>query len=229
MNIRSQKSSTFLVSETCPNNIMAFKYKESESDSFGINTNFDYRKYYSYEYGGFLAKDNFIILHNNNKELEIKDYQFMIANSTWDSYQEYLGGMIGLRFQINQNPDTPEETNFINQLKENKIINSSVFVLEYEDDSKGKLYIGDYFHNFNKSYSENDIISTKAGSDKFKQNNWQINVDKIFSGNKIVHKENTYFDIYYEYGILAAPEYYKDEINSSFFNDYFAKKYVKSR
>ena len=223
MNIRSQKGSTFLVSETCPNNIMAFKFKESESDSFSIDTNILYRKYYSYEYGGFLAKDNFIILHNNNKELEIKDYKFMIVNSTWDGYQEYLGGMIGLRFQIKQNPDTPEQTNFINQLKEKKIINSSVFVLEYEDDSKGKLYIGDYFHKFKESYSENDLISTKAGYKDHKENNWEINVDKIFSGNKIVFKENTYFIIDYEYGILGAPEYYKDEINSEFFNDYFAK------
>ena len=223
MNIRSQRGSTFLVSETCPNNIMAFKFKESESDSFSIDTNILYRKYYSYEYGGFLAKDNFILLHNNNKELEIKDYQFMIANSTWGSYQEYLGGMLGLRFQIKENPDTPEETNFIKQLKEKKIINSSVFVLEYEDDSKGKLYIGDYFHKFKESYSENDLISTKAGYKDHKENNWEINVDKIFSGNKIVFKENTYFIIDYEYGILAAPEYYKDEINSSFFNDYLTK------
>ena len=98
MNIRSQKSSTFLVSESCPNNIMVFKFKESESESLSINFT-TYKKYYNHEYERSLSKDNFIILHNINKELEIKDYKFMLITSLLDSYQEYLGRLIGLKFK----------------------------------------------------------------------------------------------------------------------------------
>ena len=199
---------------------MAEKFKESESQSFSINSA-NKRKYFMYEYEGVLSKDNFRIL-DINKQIEIKDFQFMLVSSLWDSYQEYLGGMIGLKFQRVEIYDTPEKTDLIYQLKEKKLINSSVFSLVYEDDYNGKLYIGNYFHEFNAIYSENDFISTKAGSSSFINNDWQINIDQILSGNTIFQNTKTYLNIFYEYGVIAATEQYQAEINSSFFNDYYA-------
>ena len=67
----------------------------------------------------------------------------MLVSSLWDSYQEYLGGMIGLKFQRVEIYDTPEKTDLIYQLKEKKLINSSVFSLVYEDDYNGKLFYFD--------------------------------------------------------------------------------------
>ena len=219
MNIRTQRSSTFLVSESCTNNKMAVKFKESESESYNKKLSIKY--YGNYEYNAALSEDTFIILQNNNIQ--------MLVDSLWDSYQEYLGGMIGLKLQKIENGYiyTPEDTDFIYQLKlKNKII-SSVFVLEYEDDLNGKLYIGDYFHEFNDYYSEKDFISTRVRNADLLDSTWELNIEKILSGNKIFLDEKTYLVIYYEYGIIAAPEYYKAEINSTFFNDYYTNDICK--
>ena len=224
MSIRTQDSSTFLVSDSCRDNTLAVKFSESQSESYREKSS---QKYYlMYEYRAAASADDFIILQNNNKQTEINDYEFMLVSSLWDSYQEYLGGMIGLQFQkkeITGDIEIPENTDFIYQLKENNLINSKVFALIYEDDFNGKLYIGDYFHEFNESYNESNLISTRAGHEGSRDNLWEINVDQILSGDSIIFDTKTYFIICYEYGILAAPEYYQTEIESSFFNDYYAK------
>jgi len=220
MNIKSQKSSTFLLSESCPDNPKAKKFNEMNSDSY--NVTFQRKTYYMYEFKeGTLATDNLILLQNNNKEIEIKDYTFIIANKLWDSYQEYMGGMLGLKLMTKEDDqlNIPERSDFINQLKRRNIINSYVFVLDYKDDINGNLYVGDYFHDFNKDFSANDFVTMKAGNENFKVKNWDINIEKIIAGNNIIQNK-TYLQIYYELGIIAAPESFKIYINNTFFNPY---------
>jgi hypothetical protein len=174
MSIRTQKSSTFLVSASCTDNAKAKKFNHSESVSY--NETFPKKTYYMYEYEGAVSTDDFIIYQNNNIKIEMKDYKFMLVNRLWDSYQEYLGGMIGLLLQTSEvgQEQPPEQTDFIKQLKEKNKTNSYVFTLIYEDDFNGKLYVGDYLHEFNKSYSKNDFISTKVGIEDSKVKNWDI-------------------------------------------------------
>jgi hypothetical protein len=92
-----------------------------------------------------LASDDFIFFQNNNKEILVKDFSFMNAQSMWYDYQEYMGGLIGLKLQNKPlgQPKPPELTDFIDQLKEKEIINSYVFVLDYKDNNNGALYVGD--------------------------------------------------------------------------------------
>ena len=218
MSIRTQKGSTFLVSESCSENEKAKKFNQNKSESF--NKTLPQKKYYMYEYEGALSTDDFIISQNNNAKIEIKDYKFMLVNSLWGCYQDFLGGMIGLKSQTTEEGQEPEQTDFIKQLKEKNKIDSYVFTLVYEDDFNGKLYVGNYFHEFNKSYSENDFISTKAGAESFRVKNWDINVTKIFSENTLV-QNTTYLQLYYEYGIIAASESYQAYINKTFFKNYY--------
>ena len=220
MNIKLQQSSTFLLSDSCPDNSKAKKFNEKSSSSY--QTIFESKTYYMYEFKeATIATDNLIILQDNNEQIEIKDYTFMIANKLWYSYQEYMGGMVGLKLQTKEEDqlNMPEQSDFINQLKKNNIINSYVFVLEYIDDYSGNLYVGDYFHTFNKNYPEIDFISTKAGNENFKVKNWEINVEKIFSGNNVIQNK-TYLRIYYELGIIAAPESYRAYLNNTFYKNY---------
>lgn len=220
MNIKSQKSSTFLVPESCPDNSKAKKFNEKNSDSY--NVSYPQHQYYMYEFKeGTLATDNLILLQNNNKEIEIKDFTFILANKLWDSYQEYMGGMLGLKLTTKEDEELklPEQSSFINQLKIRNIINSYVFALDYKDDFNGNLYVGDYFHNFNKNFSKDDFFTMKAGSENFKVKNWDINIEKIICGNNIIQNK-TYLQIYYEYGIIAAPTSFKVYMNDTFFKDY---------
>ena len=97
MNIRTQKGSTFLVSDSCSGNTKARKFYHNQSDSY--NEILQKQKYYMYEYEGALSTDDFIISQNNNAKIEIKDYKFMLVNSIWGCYQDLVGGMIGLKLQ----------------------------------------------------------------------------------------------------------------------------------
>ena len=220
INIKSQKSSTFLLSQSCPENTKAKKF--NELNSYTYNATFPRKPYYSYEFKeATLSTDDFFIIQNNNKQIEIKDFVFMLANTMMENYQEYMGGMIGLKLLTKKDEELnmPEKSSFINQLKEKNIINTYVFALIYDDEFNGKLYVGDYFHSFNKSFSENDFFSMKAGSEQFKVKNWEINVEKIISGNEIVQKK-THLEIHYELGIIAASQSYHNYINSTFFKNY---------
>ena len=220
MNIKSQKSSTFVLSESCPDNSKANKFNELNSVTY--NATFIRKPYYSYEFKeATLSTDDFLLIQNNNKQIEIKDFTFMLANTMMNNYQEYMGGLIGLKLLTKDDEELnmPEKSSFINQLKEKNIINSYVFALIYDDEFNGKLYVGEYFHSFNKSFSENDFFAMKAGNEKFKVKNWEINIEKMISGNNIVQKK-TSLEIYYELGIIAASDSYRDYINNTFFKNY---------
>jgi hypothetical protein len=47
--------------------------------------------------------------------------------------------------------------NLILLLKQYDIIKNYAFSIEYNEENKGKLYIGDYFHNFNNTYNKNNF------------------------------------------------------------------------
>ena len=220
-NIKSQQSSTFLLSESCSQNTKAKKFIENESSSYTVKL--AKARYYMYEFKeATYSSDNIILLQNNNKQIEVDNYNFMLANTLWDDYQEYMGGMIGLKFQnkVEGKLTEPERTYFIEQLKEKNKINSYVFVLDYKDEYNGIFYVGEYFHDFNKNYSSNDFISAKAGNEKFKFKDWDLNIEKVISGNTI-EQNNTYLQLFYELGIIAAPESYRAYINNTFFKSYY--------
>ena len=219
MNIKSQKSSTFLLSTSCPENTKAKKFDENKSNSYNIQ--FIRKQYYMYEFKeATLSGDNFLI-KQDDKDIEIKNFTFMLANTMWDGYQEYMGGMIGLKLQSKEDDqlNLPEKSNFINQLKANDLIQSYVFLLDYLSDDDGILYVGEYFETFKEGYSENDYISTKAGYEHFQLKNWEINIEKICAGNDVVQNK-TYMQLFYELGIVAAPVSYQVYINITFFKDY---------
>ena len=227
MNIKSQQGSTFVVSDSCTQNTKATKFKEKESSTY--KEYMPSTTHYMYEFkDAALASDNFIFFQSNNKEILVKDYKFMNAQSLWYDYQEHLGGLIGLKLQektIDQ-PKPPELTDFIDQLKEKNIINSYVFVLDYKDNDSGTFYVGDYFHDFDESYSSNDFISAKTGKEIQQVKNWEISADKILHNNQIIQNK-TYIQFYYELGIVAAPQTFREYINSTFFKSYYDKKICK--
>jgi hypothetical protein len=140
-----------------------------------------------------------------------------------------MAGVFGLKLQgKNEEMSLPEGTDFIKQLKQKELINSYVFVLDYKDDDNGVLYIGDYFHENLKDYSDENFMVTQAGYKKFKVRNWEINIDRIFSGNQIF-KNETYLTLFYELGIIAAPKTYEYYINNTFFKQYLADGVCKDK
>lgn len=228
MNIKSQQSSTIILSETCLQGESAKKFVETQSSTYKILL--QSQTYYMYEFKEAVhSQDNIILFEDNNKQIEVNDYKFMLAKSLWYDSQPYMAGVFGLKLQgKNEEMSLPEGTDFIKQLKQKELINSYVFVLDYKDDDNGVLYIGDYFHENIKEYSEENFMVTQAGYKKFKVKNWEINIDIIFSGNQIF-KNETYLILYYELGIIAAPQTYEYYINNTFFKQYLADGVCKDK
>ena len=128
-------------------------YNENSSSTYnklleGENeSNYDsFKKYY-------LSTDTFILKNEKFKNIEIKNFTFIYAITT--NYKHLLNpAIIGLYYQDYTNL---YNYNLILLLKQYDIIKNYAFSIEYNEENKGKLYIGDYFHNFNNTYNKNNF------------------------------------------------------------------------
>ena len=128
-------------------------YNENSSSTYkklleGENeSNYDsFKKYY-------LSTETFIMKNEKNENIEIKNLTFIYA--TTSKYKNLLNpAIIGLYYQDYTNL---YEYNLLLLLKHYDIIKNYAFSIEYMEENKGKLYLGDYFHNFNMSYNQKDF------------------------------------------------------------------------
>ena len=110
MNIKSQQSSTIILSETCLQGESAKKFVETQSSTYKILL--ESQTYYMYEFKEAVhSQDNIILFEDNNKQIEVNDYKFMLAKSLWYDSQPYMAGVFGLKLQgKNEEMSLPEGT-----------------------------------------------------------------------------------------------------------------------
>ena len=224
MSIKLQNDSTFVLSDSCPQNMYAKKFKENLSETYEIIKEKD--KYYMYAFEfATIAKDS-IILYSENSEneqnIKINNFKFMVANTLWYDTLKDMSGTVGLI--LTNKEDDPQCTDFITQLKLNKKIDSEIFVLDYQDNYNGFLYIGNYFHEFNENYLEKDLLKINVGNDKSQKKSWEINIEKIMikkenNQNELIQNK-TYIRLYYEIGVISGPKNFHDYIKNNFFEKY---------
>ena len=220
MNVKLQKDSTFILSNKCQENTLAKKFYKDTSKSY--KEIIEENKYYMYEFSaGALSKDKIVLSDKDNKKITIDEFKFVLATKLWSDAQADMGGMLGLI--LSNKDDRPKDTDFITQLKQNKVIDSYSFMLEYTNEYEGILYLGDYF---NGSNTVDDLKTTLAGRSNMQVKQWEIVTEKFFSGNTVVQND-TYIRLHYEMGIIAAPEIYRDYIKSNFFKNYLDKGICK--
>ena len=220
ISIKLQNDSTFILSESCPQNNKAKKFNESQSVTYEELVGKKIYYTYSFQYGT-LSKDNIKLFLSNGNNIRINDFKFMLANTLWYDTKPDMSGMLGLK--LTNEDSTSKYIDFITQLRGFKIIDSFVFGLEYKDENNGFLYIGNYFHEFNERYSRDDLIKFQVGKYNSLVNEWEINIDLITSSiseEKIIIQENSYIKLYYEIGIMASPYTYHDFIQKNFFINY---------
>ena len=176
----------------------------------------------SYEdYNLIISNETF----NLNDNIIMKNYSFILAtNYTKENYfKKYLFinnitfGKIGLGLYV-FNYDITYKTNFIHQLKEQKIISDFNFYFKFSKDFKnGKFYIGKLPSSFDKK----KYIHVKADKNGFGYQ-WMIIFQKIINDNHTIADHiNTYISI--ETGFLKAPTDYQHFIINNFFNEFFNK------
>ena len=111
-------------------------------------------------------------------------------------------------------------TNIINQLKQRKIINESVFYFTFNDYNNGDLIIGEYPHESNNDkFNKDDFISFSIYIKDVNTQKYNFLFDKIFF-NDLEIENNIECDISIENGMIKVNKVLFEKIEEIFFEDY---------
>ena len=181
-------------------------FKEKESSTLEILSK---EKLYEEEDFKMGKKVQDIFLINNNK-LKL---HFILSSSQGYLLQDT--GIIGLTFKT-KNKELLDYT-FLEQLKENKLIEKQMFFLEYNNDFEGNFIIGKFPHEINKKkYNKNNYIEILP---EIKNKNIQIRLNDINYGK---YEIESVIDcvLSYEDSLLRGTRKYKEIVLNKFFNEY---------
>ena len=204
LNIRLQSHITVITSEDCEKeSIKKFSYKSSSSFKTLKKTkmNFSGREYEK----GFKVSD--IIKIGENK---IDNFEFLLV----DSINYIQSGILGLK--LKENHDSLVDMNFIHQLKRKKVISDYSFSLNYLNDEKGELIIGEYPHIYNNNYLESNFVYMKSGVSG-SLINWIIDFDDILYSNSRI-KGNKKVLLKIEFSFIIGSQEFFDIIKNEFFD-----------
>ena len=211
MSLRFSEYSLFIIGSDNTGNYTKFEEKKSETFRKKNDTleSFFFLPFKS----AYDSNDDFFIndkkINNMNFFLSI-DIDPQISKTT-------KAGMIGLneRYKKHKKEALLKNKNFINQLKEKKIISSYSFYFQYTEYDKGEFIIGGYPHEYDKNYNKNNYVETKI--EHFEEGSqWQILFDNITYGDKSFTYRNK-ATINLEYGMIYSTQDYKANIDKNFF------------
>ena len=133
-------------------------------------------------------------------------------------------------FPINKYLNQINSMTFIQQLKDQKIIDNYLITIEFNSSYEGFYHIGSFPHEFDKNnFKEYQIISAYSIPKNFLFQ-FQLSIDKIFisydNNTEYQFNENKIF-FNLESGLIIGPSEYFQKIKEIFFNKYFQKKICK--
>ena len=207
--LKMTQNPVFIIGNNYPENII--KFNENISNTFKL-TNKSQSLILSDLIKGFLSYDTFDLGNN----IIIKDFNFILAKELSKEAKK-INAEIGLCFR-NYNVEI-FDTNFLEQLKKNKLINSYVFTFKYNNDDEGEFIIGNLLHEYDKNFKEEDFNFVNIGIPD-EVLDWEIKFDKVTLNQIVIDDFFKGITFKIEYGfILGISEYYKI-IKELFFNEY---------
>ena len=165
-------------------------------------------------YKGFYSEDSIKMKDNENKEININNFNFILSTELTEISNDFLPSEIG--FNSVQYGERDKKLNIITSLFEKNITKSKIFSFEYESKEKGKIIIGDFPHNYNKKYNKNSLHFTKAQKrkDKFF---WDILFDdNFFLDYKMFNERKIYLSP--ESNLIVGSNEFHEIISNNFFN-----------
>jgi hypothetical protein len=210
--IKLNEYPTFITSSSHPKNIPKFDNKKSSTFNFKEHYDIEYKVYDFTK--GKLSEDTFILIDSKKKNYEMKNFNFYLATELKEGKEE-MSGEIGFKL-IEEYGE--EKANFLNNLKLKNLTENYIFSIQYNDDNNGILYLGNYYHQFDKNYKESDFKIMKVGIPK-SQIQWQLYFDKINIKNESLLLSNA-VDLSYEFGLILSNLNYYEKINELYFNNY---------
>jgi hypothetical protein len=215
MNLRSRIYTFFVASSELNLPYTLFNDKESStlvkiSKRETNFTNMDYSK-------GWKISESIYI---DGKEY--KDVTLMLGTDL--AYKE--SGALGLRL-INSHENS-NDLSFIYQMKKLANLDSYSFILKYKTDEEGELIIGAYPHAYDNKFKENNFFYSKAGNNK-NGVNWVLNFDVIRYNNKSLSFGTKKGLVNIEFGLIQAPNRYKNYFKTNFYGDRCEEKFNAQR
>lgn len=154
---------------------------------------------------------------NLSKIIEIKNFPLLIRKSQIITPKLCL--LIGLLFRTQ---GTLKIINFIEQLKHFNLIDNLAWTMKYISENEGLLIIGSEPHIYDPlNYNESHLRTSKPRIIEY-SNNWNINVNKIFSGNNLI-SINIFCIISQENKYIMGNKEYNNSIVNEFFGEYLNK------
>ena len=205
--LKMSQSPVFIIGKNYSENII--KFNENKSNTYK-STNYFHHFALSDLISGNLSYDTFDFGNN----ITIKNFNFVLAKELSNEAKK-LSAEIGLLFR--KYPFENFEPNFIEQLQNKKIINSSVFGFKYNTDDEGEFIIGDLIHEYDKSFKKEDFTFVKLNIPE-KILVWDIKFDKVTLNQIVINDFFKRITFEIEYGfILGIPEFY-NIIKKEFFD-----------
>ena len=213
--LKQSKYSFYLYSSKSFSNVSynsksSTKYKELLDENFDLTS--------SNCLNGIFSKDTFFV---DNQRID--NLTFILCTKSRDEEYKLFDGEIGLNLAY----ESPPNTNFIEALKINEIINNYIYSIVYVNDEEGFLLIGEYPHKINLINNIYDKYSVFKEENLFwvhseiSKNNYYYNLlfDKISYGSGEIYQAQREGRISIDFNyILSTPQYYK------LFKDIFGRK-----
>ena len=222
MTLKTDQYPSFIVSSRVPEDDIKIRYNENiSSTSFQYVSNCLSKNLYALDFSeGYLANDSVTF----NSTFIFKNFTFMLATEAKITSKN-ISGEIGLlkNFDCAYPYGDSWKTNFIEQLKTNKLIKDKTFGIAFDSKYEGRLIFGAYLHEIDKTYSEKDISSEYA-LDRFIDNSkerWGISFDLKCINQSIKEaiyiEEKTYGLILYEIGLIYGSHTFQNNFADYYF------------
>ena len=142
---------------------------------------------------------------------ELKEFYFIYVSKLKKDIS--TAGVIGLRIHDNTINEL-KQTNFITQLKSNRLINSYSFTIKYKNLYEGEIIFGEDIDSLIHS-EKNNFQKTNVDLEKISPK-WKIKFDKITYNDILIESDkNVVLEI--EFGLIIGSEKLRNELHKNFF------------
>ena len=204
------KSYATVIASSQNKNINSKTFNELDSKTFSYLNETKIKPLVDVYNEALLSQDKLLI---NN--IEISKYNFILSiNQTSNN-----SGTIGLKYERDIiESKLVNSTNFINQLKNNKIIGNGNFYINFENENKGNFVLGKNLYN---NDNNNNLISVKSFSDNNGAYRWSFCFDQVKINNKSLYVKNKQEcgEISSDFGLIVGSTDFYYYINKKYFEN----------
>ena len=215
MTLKTLKYPTFIVSSKSSEQDILIKYDETKSKSLKYIKKEEIQNLFIYDFSqGFYVSDSLAF----NSSLNYNNFSYILATKM-NGIVKNISGEIGLSMKKENKTNYiyPQNTNFLQQLFDNKLIGKKNFGIKYDSEYSGRFIIGGNLNELDSAYKGEEPI--KIDIDNNVPNN-----NKDFWLLKLIIKQNQYAEtsygfLEYETGLIFGSNGYRNNFVKNYFQN----------